>query len=186
MNKMMIWILVLLMLTASVFASTVAVSAPANNTFVGCTGSSCPGTLSVTFKYVDDNNATEPCRLYYNGASVATNASTANNTNTVLSYAMREGTTAYYVNCTRNSTSYGVSTSRTIKGHPSGFSDCDSLFNGWANFVVMCLIICILLTAVLGKEFLSTNKWIFTMMFLLLVAAFAITVLNNMVNPCGV
>lgn len=63
--------------------------------------------------------------------------------------------------------------------------DCDSMLDGWAKFAMLVLIICIMLTAVLGKEYLSSNKWIFSLMFLLIVCAFALIVLANMVNPCG-
>ena len=64
--------------------------------------------------------------------------------------------------------------------------DCDSLLEGWAKFAIIALIISIMVAGALGKDFLTKNKWVFGLMFLLIAGIFAIIVLNNMINPCGI
>jgi len=76
-------------------------------------------TPSITFNYTDatssSNNAS--CTLYFNGVSVAINASVTSNTNTVLTASTQsEGIYSVYVNCTDLAGNVGKSSTTILVG----------------------------------------------------------------------
>ena len=79
------------------------VTAPVVNMLTANTNTS-DSTTAISFNYTDVYSETANCSLYFNGSSVANNATVTNNTNTVLtSIAQADGTYTVYVNCTDES-----------------------------------------------------------------------------------
>ena len=93
------------------------------------------------------------------------------------------GTYTFLCNTSGNANYSASSTSGTLT---VGTTGCDGLFNGFLKVFMLVVVFFVMIAACFGEKFMHKNMWIFWMMALILVAIFAIMVLDNMINPCNV
>lgn len=151
------WVLTVSKATASITLS----ASPSSITGGGFSNVSCSEShLLPILLYVDGVNVSNP---YYDSFAVGTYSFICN--------------TSGNANYSSGSASYSLVV---------GSTGCDGLLEGWAKFSILMLIFFILLSAWLGRSITKNAKLLSFLTFIIIVGVFALVVLANMVNPCGV
>jgi hypothetical protein len=162
------------------------------SSWLNASGGSYSYNPSFSYRCVDDENETMTGYVLMNGTTMATNGPVVNGSSVAYNGAYADGTWNMSVICRDsffNSTASSIVFSKNTI--PPGYHDCDSLFNGFAKFCIMMVIIFIIFAAAAGRNgamihWEKHQRMIMFMTFIILIGVFALVVLANMVNPCGI